>query len=141
MNPQNHCDFSADDFTAVAFETSDGRLIRVTGSARCPTAGWELRLVAANPGIVPHPESLWLELREISPRRAPRALTTTTVEAIIEDTRAERVVIRFAWRDGFSIPIITQTGPRASRGSMRDRARATRERADAADDRLATSGV
>ncbi len=141
MNPSNHCDFSAADFTAIAFETSDGRLIRVTGSARCPTAGWELRLVAANPGIVPHPESLWLELRETPPRGAPRVVTDTIVEAIIEDTRAERVMIRFAWREGFSIPIITQSGPRAGRGSMRDRAKAARERADAANDRLATSGV
>lgn len=141
MDHANHCDFSAADFSAVAFETSDGRLIRVTGSARCPTTGWQLRLVAANPGIVPHPESLWLELRETPPRGAPRVLTETAVEAIIEDTRAERVVIRFGWRDGFSIPIITQSGPHAGRGAMRDGAKGTSERADAANDRLAASGV
>jgi hypothetical protein len=141
MNPSNHCDFSAADFTATAFETSDGRLIRVTGSGRCPTAGWELRLVAANPGIVPHPESLWLELRETPPRGAARVLTDTIAEVIIEDTRAEHVVIRFGWREGFSIPIVTQSGPRAGRGSMRDRTKTTGERADAANGRLAASRV
>lgn len=141
MNPSNHCDFFAGDFTAIAFETSDGRLIRVTGSGRCPSAGWQLRLTAANPGVVPHPESLWLELRETPPRGAPRVLTETMVEAIIEDTRAERVVIRFAWREAISIPIVTQSGPRAGRGSMRDRTKTPRARADAADGRLASSGV
>lgn len=128
MDHPNHCVFSADDFAATAFETSDGRLIRVTGSGLCPTSGWELRLVAANPGIVPHPESLWLELRDTPPRRAPRVLSETAVEAIIEDSRAERVVIRFGWRDGFTIPIVNATGPRTTRGAMRDRSDASGDR-------------
>jgi hypothetical protein len=55
MTAPNHCDFSAADFRATAIESSAGRLIRVTGSGLCPTSGWELRLVAANPGVVPHP--------------------------------------------------------------------------------------
>ena len=52
MTAPNHCDFSAADFRATAIESSAGRLIRVTGSGLCPTSGWELRLVAANPGVV-----------------------------------------------------------------------------------------
>ena len=145
MDYPNHCDFSAADFTATAFETSDGRLIRVIGTGRCPTSGWELRLVAANPGIVPHPESLWLELRETPPRSAPRVRTETTVEAIIENTRAERVVIRFGWREGFSIPVVTRSAQRADRGAMRDRADAAGDadagatRSAASDARLAAS--
>ena len=73
MTAPSHCDFSAADFRATAIESSAGPLVRVTGSGLCPTAGWELRLVAANPGVVPHPDTLWLELREFAPsRRAAR---------------------------------------------------------------------
>ncbi len=139
MNSSNHCAFSAADFTATAFESSEGRLIRVVGSGHCPTSGWELRLVAANPGIVPNPDTLWLELRESPPRSAPRVYTETTVEAIIEDTRAERVVIRFGWREGFSIPIVSRSAQQAHRGAMRARADAGVGSSDAPDERLATS--
>lgn len=134
MRTLDHCEFSPHDFTATAIETSDGRLIQVNGSGLCPTAGWELRLVAPNPGVVPHPTRLWLELRELRPQGAARVLTKTVVDAIVEDTRAEEVEIRFGWREGFVIPVRTSTGPRARR-------RAVRERADDASDPLATSVV
>jgi len=134
MRTQNHCEFSPHDFTATAIETSDGRLIQVSGSGLCPTAGWELRLVAANSGVVPQPETLTLELRESPKHGAPRVRTKTLAEAIIEDTRAKEVAIRFGWRDGFVIPVRTPTGPRAGR-------RRVGKRADAPSGRLEASAV
>ncbi len=105
MTVPNHCDFSASDFRAFAIQTSDGRLIRITGSGLCPTSGWELRLVAAN-SASPNPEHLWLELREQPPRAAPRVVTETEVEVMVENSRAREVVIRFPWREGFTIPVV-----------------------------------
>lgn len=101
-----HCAFTAAAFEAIVIDTIDTRLIHVKGRGLCPTSGWRLELVAANPGIVPHPESLWLEVREITPTN-PRArvLTDTTVEAMIEDAHAKEVVIRFPWREGFVLPL------------------------------------
>jgi hypothetical protein len=134
MKTPGHCEFSPNDFTAIAIETSDGRLIHVTGSGLCPTGGWELRLVAANPGIVPHPDDLWLEVRAVPPHGASRVATRTAVEAIIEDTHAEQVTIRFGWRDGFVIPVRTPVGPRAGR-------RGVRRQADAASGRMAAASA
>ncbi|HEY9324448.1 MAG TPA: hypothetical protein VIP50_05935 [Agromyces sp.] len=106
MNGQQHCEYSAADFEATVIETTDTRLIHVTGHGLCSGQGWTVELVAANPGVVPHPESLWLELRETPPRTdRPRALTETHVEAIIEDAHAQQVVIRFRWREGFVLPL------------------------------------
>ena len=133
MTAPNHCDFAASDFRATAIETSDGRLIRVTGSGLCPTSGWELRLVAANPGVVPHPESLWLELRESEPRKAPRVVTETAVEVMIEDTRAREIVIRFGWREGFTVPVAPAAAPKGRREVRRG--------SDAARGRLAASVI
>jgi hypothetical protein len=133
MTAPNHCLFSAADFRATAIETSDGRLVRVTGTGLCPTSGWDLRLVAANPGVVPHPESLWLELREKAPTVAPRVVTETEVEVLVEDTRADEVVIRFGWREGFTLPVVPATVPRTGGGNRR--------RADTARGRLAASVV
>ncbi|MFD4421349.1 hypothetical protein ACFWN7_07575 [Agromyces sp. NPDC058484] len=149
MEPTDHCDFSPRDFSATAIETSDGRLVHVNGSGLCPTGGWELRLVAANPGVVPHPEILRLELRERPPLHATHAPATTSVDAVIEDTRAERIEILFGWRGGFVIPVRTPTRPRAAGRGGRARAdaasgravrRGRRERADAASARVTASG-
>ncbi|MGI9822272.1 hypothetical protein [Agromyces sp. Marseille-Q5079] len=111
-----HCEFAARDFSATALTTSSGRIVRVSGFGLCPSNGWELSLIAANPGVVPHPGSLWLELRERTPGTdLPRALVDTAVEAIIEDSQAETIVIRFGWREPISIPVVEQvrTGLRA----------------------------
>ncbi|GAA4373140.1 hypothetical protein GCM10023152_14850 [Agromyces bauzanensis] len=129
-----HCDFSPHDFAAVAIRTSDGRLVQVTGAGLCPTAGWELRLVAGGPGFRSQPERLLLELRESPPRPAPRVLTETTVDVTVEDTRAEEVEIRFGWREGFVIPVREAALRRGPRGAMR-------RRTDAAPDRIAASAV
>ncbi|WP_448811312.1 hypothetical protein [Agromyces bauzanensis] len=134
MKTQPHCDFSPRDFTATAFETSDGRLVQVSGSGLCPTAGWELRLVAANSGVVPHPERLCLELREVPPRVASRVRTETAVDVTIEDTRAREVEIRFGWREGFVIPVREAAFPRNAR-------RRARGATDAAPGRVAASIV
>lgn len=101
-----HCDFSPQDFSATAFTSTTGRVVRVSGFGLCPSAGWELTLVSANPGVVPHPESLWLELREHAPKGSARVLVDTAVEAIIEDERATEVVVRFTWREPFRIPVV-----------------------------------
>ncbi|GAA1829825.1 hypothetical protein [Agromyces salentinus] len=117
-----HCEFSAEDFTATAVTSSAGRIVHVTGFGLCPTSGWELSLVAANPGVVPHPESLWLELREAAPRRGmPRVLVDTRVEAIIEDTQAREIVIRFGWREPFRVAVVEQVrhGERADAATRR----------------------
>ncbi|WP_139416116.1 hypothetical protein [Agromyces laixinhei] len=120
MNGSQHCEYSAADFRATVFENTDTRLIHVSGYGLCASAGWSLELVAANPGVVPHPESLWLELRETPPRTdRPGALTECHVEAMIEDAHAQEIVIRFRWRQGFVIP-------------LRERADALRERVGAA---------
>ncbi|WP_350348819.1 hypothetical protein ABIQ69_02470 [Agromyces sp. G08B096] len=102
-----HCDFDASDFRATAVRSCGSRLIRVTGEGLCPSAGWSLELTAANPGVVPHPTSLWLALREQAPRDASaRVLTPASVEAIIEDSEADEVVIRFGWRDPIRLPVL-----------------------------------
>ncbi|MGW9168921.1 hypothetical protein [Agromyces sp. NPDC055658] len=106
MNGQLHCDYSASDFDATVVETCDARLIRVTGHGLAPSHGWHLELVAANPGVVAHPESLWLELRETAPGEPrPRVLTEVPVEAIIEDLHAKEIIIRFRWREGFRLAL------------------------------------
>jgi len=134
MRASSHCEFSPDDFTATALTTSAGRLIHVSGSALCPTSGWELRLVAGNSGVVPRPDMLTLELREAPRHGAPRVRTKTVVEAIIEDSRAVEVAIRFAWRDGFVIPVRTPVGRRSG-------GRRVPERADAASGPLEASAA
>ena len=145
MTVPYHCDFSASDFRAIAIQTSDGRLIRITGSGLCPTSGWELRLVAANSASRNH-ESLWLELREQPPRAAPRVVTETEVEVIVENSRAREVVIRFAWREEFTIPVVPGVA-RAGAGRRRwadaasGRFAASVPRADAAPGHFAASGV
>ncbi|MET4158361.1 hypothetical protein [Agromyces sp. PvR057] len=101
-----HCDFSPRDFSATAFTSTTGRVIRVTGFGLCPSSGWELALVSTNPGVVPHPESLWLELRERAPKGSGRVLVDTAVEAIIEDARATEIIVRFSWREPFAIPVV-----------------------------------
>lgn len=117
MNGQ-HCVYTAASFEATVIETSDTRLIHVTGEGLCPTPGWRLELVAANPGVVPHPKSLWLEVREVPPTRPRgRVLAETAVEAMIEDAHAEEVVIRFRWREGFVLPLRERT---RSRGGGRE---------------------
>jgi hypothetical protein len=135
MTESKHCEFSPRDFSATAVETSDTRIVHVYGSGLCPTGGWELRLAAANPGVVPHPDTIRLELSERQPRRGSRASTaptTTTVDAIIEDSRAERIEIRFGWREGFVVPVRTAVDGRPTR-------RRPDERADAAARRVAAS--
>lgn len=134
MTTPLHCDFSPHDFTAVAIQTSDGRLVQVTGSGLCPTAGWELRLTAAGSGVRSQPGRLRLELRESPPRAAPRVATETTVDVTIEDTRAEEVEVVFGWREGFVIPVRAATHRRGPRGAMRGRA-------DAAPGRVAASAL
>jgi hypothetical protein len=134
MRSPSHCEFSPDDFTATALTTSAGRLVHVSGSALCPTAGWELRLVAGNSGIVPRPDTLTLELRETARHGAPRVRTKTAVEAIIEDSRAVEVAIRFSWREGFVIPVRDPAGRRAG-------GRRAPERADDASGRFEASAV
>ncbi|MRG59417.1 hypothetical protein GE115_05950 [Agromyces sp. CFH 90414] len=105
--PALHCDFDAADFRATAFRSGGSRLIRVSGEGLCPSAGWELEFAMANPGVVPHPSSLWLQLRERTPRDATaRVRTVTLVEAIIEDTEATEIVIRFGWRNPIRLDVI-----------------------------------
>jgi len=112
MNGLQHCEYSAADFQATVIETTDTRLIHVVGYGLCASPGWTLELVAANPGVVPHPESLWLEIRETPPSNdAPaRVLTEAGVEAMIEDAHAKQVVIRFRWREGFVLPLRERVG-------------------------------
>ena len=101
-----HCEYDPDEFQAIVIETVDARLLRVTGRAVSPTSGWTVGFAAANPGIVPHPDSLWLEIREQTPRDArDGAPAEVDFEAIIEDSRAQEVVIRFRWREGFILPV------------------------------------
>jgi len=113
MNTPEHCEYSPADFRAIVIETPHIRLIHVSGTGLCPSPGWKLELVAANPGIVPHPESLWLEIRETQPRvPGAYAPTESSLEAIIEDSRAEQVVIRFRKREGFVLPLREHVGAR-----------------------------
>ncbi|UOE42948.1 hypothetical protein [Agromyces larvae] len=105
--PAPACEFSAADFTATASTACGVRIIRVAGAGRCPTAGWTLTLVAANPGVVPHPEQVWLELRETPPSdAAARVLTDVEVETLIEDSAANEVMIRFAYRAPITVPVL-----------------------------------
>ncbi len=138
MRNPNHCEFSVHDFKATAIESSTGRLVHVSGSGLCPTAGWELRLVPANSGVVPNPGTLTLELRESPRNGAARVLTKTIVEAIIEDTRAEQVAIRFGWREGFVIPVLARPEARSIRRRVGKR---VDKRADAASDRVEASAI
>jgi hypothetical protein len=117
-----HCAYTAASFEATVIDTIDTRIIHVTGEGLCPTTGWRLELLAANPGVVPHPETLWLEVREVPPTH-PRArvLSETRVEAMIEDAHAEEVLIRFRWREGFVLPLHARA--RSTRGEREMSAR------------------
>ena len=133
MTVPNHCDFSALQFRAIAIETSGGRLIRVSGSGLCPTGGWQLRLVAANPGVVPHPDSLGSNSAKMPRRMRARVVTETQVEVLVEDSRADEVQIRFGWREGFTIPVVPARDAPRRHGARR--------RSVAARGRLAASVV
>ncbi|WP_344292159.1 hypothetical protein [Agromyces neolithicus] len=101
-----HCEINPDDFDATVVETSDTRIIRVTGRGVCPTPGWRLELVAGGIGTAHRPEAIVLELRETPPRE-PRTGSRSRVsfEAMIEGRSAREVVIGFRWREGFSLPL------------------------------------
>jgi hypothetical protein len=109
-----HCEVTRADFEATVVETSDARIVRVTGRGVCPTPGWRLELVAAGSGVGAgtgtgtehHSEAIQLELRETPPRN-PRTGSRSRVsfEAMIEGPHAREVVIRFKWREGFSLPL------------------------------------
>ena len=102
-----HCEVSRADFDATVVETSDARIVRVTGRGICPTPGWGLELVAAAGRTEGHrPDTILLELRETppsEPRRASRS--QVSFEAMIEGRRAREVFIQFTWREGFRLPL------------------------------------
>ncbi|GAA1758328.1 hypothetical protein [Agromyces humatus] len=101
-----HCEVSPADFDATVVETSDARIVRVMGRGVCPTPGWRVELVAAAGGVDHRPETIVLELRETPPRES-RSATRSRVsfEAMIEGPRAREVVVRFAWREGITLPL------------------------------------
>ncbi|QAY72953.1 hypothetical protein ET445_05950 [Agromyces protaetiae] len=102
-----HCEFHDSGFRATAIRSCGSRLIRVAGAGLAPSAGWSLELTAANPGVVAHPESLWLGLTEHAPADGrARVRTAVPVEAIIEDSDATEIVVRFGWRDPITVPVI-----------------------------------
>ena len=104
-----HCEVSRTDFDATVVETSDARIVRVTGRGICPTPGWGLELVAAAVDSTEgehRPDTILLELRETppsEPRRASRS--RVSFEAMIEGRRAREVFIQFRWREGFRLPL------------------------------------
>jgi hypothetical protein len=105
-----HCEVSRADFDATVVETSDARIVRVTGRGICPTPGWNLELVAAaadsTEGRRHRPDTILLELRETPPSE-PRQASRSRVsfEAMIEGRRAREVFIQFRWREGFHLPL------------------------------------
>jgi len=104
-----HCEVSRADFDATVVETSDARIVRVTGRGICPTPGWSLELVtaAADSAEGGHrPDTILLELRETPPSE-PRQASRSRVsfEAMIEGRRAREVFIQFRWREGFHLPL------------------------------------
>lgn len=104
-----HCEVSRTDFDATVVETSDARIVRVTGRGTCPTPGWSLELVAPAAGSSEgqrRPDTILLELRETPPSE-PRQATRSRVsfEAMIEGRRAREVFIQFPWREGFRLPV------------------------------------
>lgn len=108
------CDYRAARFRATAIRSCGARLIRVIGVGLCPSAGWRLEFVPANGGIVPHPDRLWLAVRETPPDdSALRAEVPTEVEAIIEDCEATEIVIVFAGRDPVTVPVLDAAGVQA----------------------------
>jgi len=101
-----HCEVTPADFDATVVETSDARIVRVTGRGICPTPGWRLELVGGGTGVGHRPDTILLELRE-TPPSGPRPATRSRVsfEAMIEGPRAREVFIGFTWREGFSLPL------------------------------------
>lgn len=104
-----HCEVSRADFDATVVETSDARIVRVTGRGICPTPGWGLELVAAAADRSEgghRPGTILLELRETPPSE-PRQGSRSRVsfEAMIEGRRACEVFIQFTWREGFHVPL------------------------------------
>jgi hypothetical protein len=101
-----HCEVTPADFDATVVETSDARIVRVTGRGICPTPGWRLDFVAAGVGAAHRPETILLELRETPPSEPrPATRSRVTFEAMIEGPRAREVFIRFKWREGFRLPL------------------------------------
>jgi hypothetical protein len=100
------CDCSPDGFTAIATQEGSARMLRVAGECTCPQSGYTLTLAWANPGIVPHPEEVVLELRAMPPATGADVLTPTRVQFDAEiGEAAERVVIRRSDQDTLTLPI------------------------------------
>jgi hypothetical protein len=68
-NEECNCTCSEADFTATAVYTGENRLIMIEGSCECPTEGYGIEVISADsdPGIVPRPDLLRLQIRELPP--------------------------------------------------------------------------
>ena len=100
------CDYRDTRFRATAVHSYGSRLIRIVGVGLCPSPGWTLEFVPANGGIVPHPERLWLAVRETPPDDGVlRREVETHVEAIVEDSAALEIVIVLPGREPIVVPV------------------------------------
>ena len=101
------CTCTSDDFSAIATRTDGKRTLRVEGTCECPRTGYRLQLEPGNPGTVPQPDEVVLQLVEISPDFGATVMTPTDVEpyeAEIGD-EAERVEIDVLGGSRISLPI------------------------------------
>ncbi|GAA2444105.1 hypothetical protein [Agromyces soli] len=119
FSPVLFCDYRAVRFRATAVRSCGSRLIRIVGSGLCPSPGWTLALVPVNGGVVPHPDSLWLAVRETPPDDAVlRADTVTQVEAIVEDSAATEIVIQLPGREPLAVAVAEPAPDQAAAGEL-----------------------
>jgi len=100
------CDCSEDAFRAQATGSGEARTLTVDGECSCPTTGYTLSLEPTNPGIVPHPEDVVLELVETAPQIGGDMITPTPVHYETQiGPEAQQVVIRHSG-GSMTIPIV-----------------------------------
>jgi hypothetical protein len=105
------CTCTSEDFSATATRTDGKRTLRVEGRCECPRTGYRLRLQPYNPGTVPQPDEVVLELVEESPDFGGTVISPTDVEPYETEIgdEADRVEIR--GRGGADISLeIEETG-------------------------------
>ncbi|BDZ55268.1 hypothetical protein [Agromyces marinus] len=104
----DHAHIHVGDLSAVAISTGGVRVIRLTGTASCPSELWRVDVLPCRPPAGGgRGARLALELRSAPPRRRGRfRAVTVPFEAIIEDGRTEELEVRLECQPAIILPVV-----------------------------------
>lgn len=106
----DQCTCDGSEFSASAIYTGENRLVRVVGVCGCPTPGFNMTLqkYRGNPGPVPHPEVLALELNEKAPSDVVSAVVTSVGIDEVFDVTGEVSVVSITTSRGHGFRLQVQ---------------------------------